>query len=61
MEIKMYFLIQNQHVGWCSDSLVPQAISSFVFLTAYVTFGCFKGHICSQENGVGDGPGTRQA
>jgi len=43
----------------CYESPHSQAISHSVFLTAYMTFGRFKGHVCSQENGVGDSLGTR--
>jgi len=45
----------------CTSTLIPRlSPAPFSWPHTYVTFsGCFKGHICGQENGAGDGLGTR--
>jgi len=58
MKICHHALIQPRSPN---NSLIPRP----VILTAYMTFELpgksrwFKGHICGQENGAGDGLGMR--
>jgi len=51
---------------WVSCSLVPRQSRAQCFLDCYMTFELcelsqaqFKGHVCSQESGVGDLPGNK--